>query len=280
MEVLPGSQPPGCASVNETTGVNDDVDNLVDDDAGDVGEGGVEQHEEEGQEQQGDDAEDAVGEKRRRKRGAALARAKLDDITRKMAEKSKKIDELVARQPLLSAKDKKSLEKKIFDLKKLELQKVDAENNLVFEMAKEEAVAKHRAVKLARQADNEEAKLNMSEAGSCLLVELKIKYDSKFDNHTDKNDAVWEHVHADFIRAINDGRLPASDARSVDGLKHRCARTHTPFLPSCSHAVHGVAAAVSDGLCVRTGISWRALTVGAAIPATTTGSIVRTFKIR
>ena len=62
----------------------------------------------------------------------------------------------------------------------------------------------------------------MSEAGLMFLVELRIvTYGKRFDNRSDKNDLIWEHIHRDFNRLVERGDLPAGDGRSLAALKKR-----------------------------------------------------------
>ena len=85
----------------------------------------------------------------------------------------------------------------------------------------EAAVDGAKKAKQARKAEELEARSFMSDAGAELLVDLKMKYESKFNNNSDKVESVWEHLHADFIAAVRDGRLPPGDERSLASLKTR-----------------------------------------------------------
>ena len=62
----------------------------------------------------------------------------------------------------------------------------------------------------------------MSEAGLLQLVELRINiYGKRFDNNSDKNEKVWEHIHRDFMQLVAKKALPAGDERSLAALKKR-----------------------------------------------------------
>lgn len=50
-----------------------------------------------------------------------------------------------------------------------------------------------------------ESKARMSDAGTVLLVELHMKYEAKFDIHSDKGEVVWEHVHYSYMKAVQNG---------------------------------------------------------------------------
>ena len=67
----------------------------------------------------------------------------------------------------------------------------------------------------------EEETRNMSDAGAMMLVEIRLSYQSRFDNTSDKADAIWAHIHSDFMKKVNDGDLPQSDGRNVQALEKR-----------------------------------------------------------
>ena len=80
---------------------------------------------------------------------------------------------------------------------------------------------------------NEEIKRHMSEAGLMELVELRIvTYGKRFDNRSDKNELVWEHIHRDFKRLVEKGDLPPGDDRSLAALKKRYELEYGVLTPS------------------------------------------------
>ena len=46
----------------------------------------------------------------------------------------------------------------------------------------------------------------VSEAGVMKLVEIRLGYQRRFDNSSDTPDAIWKHIHSDFIHEVNIGR--------------------------------------------------------------------------
>eukprot|EP00962_Isochrysis_galbana_P061682 scaffold42137_cov225-Isochrysis_galbana.AAC.1 len=65
-----------------------------------------------------------------------------------------------------------------------------------------------KEAKEQKKKESAEAKRAMSEAGVILLCEIRLKYQAKFDNKSDKNDSIWKHVEADFNKAVESGELP------------------------------------------------------------------------
>ena len=61
----------------------------------------------------------------------------------------------------------------------------------------------------------------MTDAGVLILVESVAKFQHRFDNTSDKADAVWQHVHAHFMKSVTKGELPESDGRSAAALQKR-----------------------------------------------------------
>ena len=80
------------------------------------------------------------------------------------------------------------------------------------------AVASSKAAKAAAAAAKEEATKALSEAGAIRLCELRGKYSKQIDNSSDKVDAVWAHIHRDFMKDVEKGDLPTSDGRSAAAL--------------------------------------------------------------
>ena len=90
--------------------------------------------------------------------------------------------------------------------------------------------------KALRQADKEESARSITEAAQLLLVELRMKYESRFTNTSDTADAVWAHIHADYTAAIDDGTLHETDARTAEQLTKRYATELGEFRLWCAVA--------------------------------------------
>ena len=82
-------------------------------------------------------------------------------------------------------------------------------------------VAQQEKKKLEKAAEREEESRNMSEAGAMQLVSIRLSYQESFDNSSDKADKIWEHIHDDFMKRVDDGNLPPGDGRSQTALEKR-----------------------------------------------------------
>ena len=82
----------------------------------------------------------------------------------------------------------------------------------------------------------------MSEAGAMQLVTIRLKYQSRFDNKSDKADAIWAHIHDEFIQLVDTGDLPSTDGRSAQALQTLPERAGGK-----SQARHGPAGAPREG---------------------------------
>ena len=91
------------------------------------------------------------------------------------------------------------------------------------EKLKEEALLAAEAVeaKKASAEDKAESSKNLSEAALMLLVEVRLKFQKKFDNSSDTAVNIWPHVHAEYIKKITDNTLPESDRISSAQLQRR-----------------------------------------------------------
>ena len=81
----------------------------------------------------------------------------------------------------------------------------------------------------------EELNRSISDAGAVALVELVIiTYAGQFDDTSNTNDKVWEHVYKEFEELVRKGDLPPSDLRSMAALRKRYA-LELGVLPCPSH---------------------------------------------
>ena len=118
----------------------------------------------------------------------------------------------------LSAKKKRDRDRLEVDENKLKEMRVEIEaaekvvDGIRTTMAEKAAAEQAKA---AAAAAKEEATRALSEAGQIMLCELRGKYSKQMDNTSDKVDSVWAHIHADFMKHVKSGDLPASDERST-----------------------------------------------------------------
>ena len=81
----------------------------------------------------------------------------------------------------------------------------------------------------------EESNRAISDAGAVALVELVIvTYAGQFDDTSNTNDKVWEHVYKAFEELVRKGDLPPSDLRSMAALRKRYS-LELGVLPCPSH---------------------------------------------
>ena len=101
----------------------------------------------------------------------------------------------------------------------------EARDRLKVQEAQEAAVAAASAAADQAKKDAElDSKKNMTDEGVMLLVRTRLSMQSKFDNKTDKNDNVWEHVKAKFDEQVRKGKAALSDIRHLASLKARYSR--------------------------------------------------------
>ena len=136
----------------------------------------------------------------------------------------------------LKAADRKKLETLQKRLSKHKAELVQATSNLQAVQEKKAADAAAAEKKAARDLATAEANRPLSEAGQEVLTELRMQFDHKFNNTSDKAEAVWAHVHKEFSAAVDKGQLPESDRRSVTALTRRYALEYGEFKLWCSIA--------------------------------------------
>ena len=61
----------------------------------------------------------------------------------------------------------------------------------------------------------------MTDAGAMQLVTIRLKYQDRFDNRSDKADAIWAHIHDEFMKLVENGTLQQTDGRSAQALEKR-----------------------------------------------------------
>ena len=170
----------------------------------------------------------------KRKRGSALeaARNKVEALVTKVDDAASKVLTLEnARGPRSKAKTeaiakqqaKVDKHQRELDLARIDL--VTKEDNAA--LAAQAKAAKEEA---ARQKAEESRAL--TELGVIKLVEIRIGYQSRFDNSSDKHDSVWAHVAKDFNKLVDKNVLPESDRRALcSHLLPSASPFSTPFSP-------------------------------------------------
>ena len=110
---------------------------------------------------------------------------------------------------------------------KLQAHKADVEAKDVVKQRKE-------AAKRARHEQALEQTRAMSDDGVRILCRLRLNYQNRFDNKSDKNENIWKHLEVDFNAKIRAGGLPASDMRSLDSLKSKFSKELCSFKQYCA----------------------------------------------
>ena len=148
-------------------------------------------------------------------------------LTRKVIEMEKKVRieqekvRLAEEKRSTVKREKQALEKSCMMIDKMEraLVQLRGELQAARQLAADEAVADKKRSEKA--AEKEEVSRNMTEAGAMQLVTIRLKYRSRFDNKSEKADAIWTHVHDKFMKLVEEGDLQQTDGRSSRALEKR-----------------------------------------------------------
>ena len=105
-----------------------------------------------------------------------------------------------------------------------ELKAAEARDRLKTLEAQEAVAAASAAAEQAKKDAELDAKKIMTDEGICLLVRTRLSMQAKFDNKTDKNDNIWEHVKAKFDEQVKKGKASMSDIRKCSSLKSKYSR--------------------------------------------------------
>ena len=162
--------------------------------------------------------ETEVGQKRKQRSSKVdAAEKKMMDLVSKQAICEAKIEQLQSLAKR-SKRDEETITREKNKMEGFKAAIVAAEHNLAQVKAAAERVAATAAAKAAAAHARAEATKPLTEAGQIVLCELRGKYQSRFDNTSDKVDSIWAHIHKDFTKEIHRGVLPQSDGRSADAL--------------------------------------------------------------
>ena len=148
---------------------------------------------------------DASGEEQRAKKQRGN---KVEQWTRKINDLEKKLEleqvkvKLAEERGSKVAREIVLLEKSRTKVNKMESALLEMRGEL--EVSKQNAAHKVAADKQRQEKAFEKAEetRNMTEAGAMQLVSLRLKYQSRFDNTSDKADAIWAHIHDEFMILI------------------------------------------------------------------------------
>ena len=150
-----------------------------------------------------------------------------DVLTRKVIEMEKKMSNeqgkvrLVEEKPSTVKRENQALEKSRMMIDKLEraLVQLRGELQAARQLAADKAVADKKRSEM--EAEKEEVTRNMTEAGAMQLVTIRLKYRLRFDNRSDKANAICTHVHDEFMKLVEKGDLQQTDGRSSRALEKR-----------------------------------------------------------
>ena len=152
---------------------------------------------------------------------------KIEQKTRAIEEHAKKLSLEQEKVRVLEAKrgtskrDVNALSSARAKVEKLERSLTDLRQELQDAVQRASVLAEQEKKKLEKAAEREEESRNMSEAGVMQLVTIRLSYQSRFDNQSDKADKIWEHIHNEFMKLVDDGDLPSGDGRNQTALEKR-----------------------------------------------------------
>ena len=152
---------------------------------------------------------------------------KIEQKTRAIEEQEKKLALEQEKVRVMEAKrgtnkrDVQALSSARAKVDKLERSLTDLRQELQDAVQRASVLAELEKKRLEKAAEREEESRNMSEAGVMQLVTIRLSYQSRFDNPSDKADKIWEHIHDEFMKLVEDDELPPGDGRSQTALEKR-----------------------------------------------------------
>jgi len=171
----------------------------------------------------------------KRKRGSALdaARNKVEALSTKVDDAAAKVlsMEKVPGGGRRNKQKAEALAKQQAKVDKLQGELVFARRDL---KTKEESAAVAAQAKAAKEeAARQKAEENrpLTELGVIKLVEVRIGYDKRFDNTSDKAESVWAHVAKDYNALVDKAVLPDSDRRALSSPSPSSSSSSTPSSP-------------------------------------------------
>ena len=170
----------------------------------------------------------------KRKRGSALdaARSKVEALSSKVNDAAAKVLAMEGAPGGTRNKQKaETLAKQQAKVDKLQGELAIARRDL---KSKEESAAVAATAKAAKEeAARQKAEENrpLTELGVLKLVEVRIGYDKRFDNTSDKAESVWAHVAKDYNALVDKAVLPDSDRRAFSSPSPSSSSSSTPSSP-------------------------------------------------
>lgn len=144
----------------------------------------------------------------------------IEELEKKLALEQEKVLVMEAKRGT-SKRDVNALSSARAKVEKLERSLTDMRQQLEDAVQRASVLAEQEKKRLEKAAEREEENRNMSEAGVMQLVSIRLSYQSRFDNPSDKADKIWEHIHNDFMKFVDDGELPPGDGRNQTALEKR-----------------------------------------------------------
>ena len=144
----------------------------------------------------------------------------IEEQEKKLALEQEKVRGMEAKRGT-NKRDVQALSSARAKVEKLERSLTDLRQELQDAVQRASVLAEQEKKKLEKAAEREEESRNMSEAGVLQLVSIRLSYQSRFDNPSDKADKIWEHIHDEFMKLVEDDELPPGDGRSQTALEKR-----------------------------------------------------------
>lgn len=106
----------------------------------------------------------------------------------------------------------------------------------------EKATQQKESAEAKQKAAEEKAmdKKIISDLATIQVVEIRLKYQSRFDNSTDTSANIWEHIAAEYNKLITDNVLADHDLLSVQQLQRRYNLEYGEFKKWCDVAIRAV----------------------------------------
>ena len=166
---------------------------------------------------------EAAGGKRKRSTRLEKLQKDVTDLESRHTLSEAKVAQLLDLGAWINATQKKALKKEQERLSDLTTKLQTEKEKLA--LATDAARVKEQEDAARKKAAHQREEMNraLSDAGVLRLIEIRLSFQPRFDNSSDKSDDIWKHVCEDFHKEVQQGLLPKSDARSVEACKKRFA---------------------------------------------------------
>ena len=179
--------------------------------------------------------------KRKRATKLEAARARVAKAQAAILTSEGKMSKLQNDTGLRTAPSKqKKLDEAIQTLSKHQAELVTAQD-AVFQLEETARLSEEAAAAKKKQQDEKaENSKSLTEMATLLIVEIRLKYQARFDNSSDKNSAAWDHIHAEYIKKVEDNTLSESDRITKSQMERRWGYEYGEYKLWCAVANRAV----------------------------------------